>query len=936
MKNYFLYVFISLFLFSLSSCKDDKDVVAVLELGLENADFYKEAGSVVIDVKSLPADWTASVDVEGEQWCKTEPVNSGTGAKISVISNPNKTVRNASVVINNGKLNKKILVRQLGTDTDILVSPFAFTLPPVGGTVAFTVTTNLTEAELDVTYPSWIKKEVDTRAATIEIPYKFTVDTHEGSSVRTEKIVIKDKNSNISAEVTVIQNGLDGYTFGDTEGIADDVQLEVVKGEASTAHGGEGIEKSFDSDMSTIYHSNYPFAEGVTSHYPVMLTYYFKENTEALDYFIYYPRISGSNGNFGEVEIQVSTEEHPAFESVTNETNFDFGSKGAVVSFSFDNTIQKPKAVRLIIKSGVNGHASCAEMKFFARNPEGFDPLTLFTDVTCSKLRSDITEEMIKACTYPFFKNIAYYMLKDKYPADFRIADFKPYQHPDIQATINKTGTYSLLDNPTGIFVKAGETLIVMVGETHGQHLSLRVQDMDTPNADGFNNSISYSLRTGINKIVSEKKGLIYVMYHVNGNPVDYDEVKIHFASGSVNGYFDVAKHTREQWGTLLNGAVDGYFDVVGNYAHLTFPVSKLKSTSNGRDLIDLFDDIVYKEQIFMGLRKYNNNGGIGTDTDNRMFRDRMYFNVMYGQGDYMYSTSYHTAYHFSTMDNLCSVDQMKTNNWGPAHEVGHSNQTRPGLKWFGMTEVTNNICSMYIQKLYGINSRLLTTTPSNAYSNYYEHAMTLAFGNNDIFHAKLGDVFDKLVPFWQLELYMEYVLGKPDFYKDVYEYIRVNKDLPTDGERQIEFAYNCSKAAGLDLTDFFVKWGFLKSGSYEFNDSYGDGKVVVTEAQVSALKNRIRNLGYSVPKHKLEYICDSNLEAYINNAAVVAGTATRSGSKLSMYGWRNVAVYEVSDHAGKVIFVSPQSSFTVNTTLPEDYKVNAIAANGAKTQVTF
>jgi len=53
----------------LSSCKDDKDVVAVLELGLENADFYKEAGSVVIDVKSLPADWTASVDVEGEQWC---------------------------------------------------------------------------------------------------------------------------------------------------------------------------------------------------------------------------------------------------------------------------------------------------------------------------------------------------------------------------------------------------------------------------------------------------------------------------------------------------------------------------------------------------------------------------------------------------------------------------------------------------------------------------------------------------------------------------------------------------------------------------------------------------------------------------------------------------------------------------------------------------
>lgn len=936
MKNYFLYVFISLFLFSLSSCKDDDDVVPVLELSSGNADFHKEAGSVVIDVKSLPADWTASVDVEGEEWCKAEPVNSGAGVKISVSSSPNKTVRSTSVIINNGKLDKKILVRQLGTDTDILVSPSSFTLTPVGGTVAFAVTTNLTEAELDVTYPSWIKKGTDTRAAMIEIPYQFTVGTYDGSSARTEKIVIKDKKSDVSAEVTVTQNGLDGYTSGDTEGIADDVQLEVVRGEASTAHGGEGIEKSFDSDMSTIYHSNYPFAEGVTSHYPVTLTYYFKENTEALDYLTYYPRTSGSNGNFGEVEIQVSTEEHPAFESVTNETDFDFGSKGAVVSFSFNNTIQKPKAVRLIVKSGVNGHASCAEMKFFARNPEGFDPLTLFTDVTCSELRSGITEETINACDYPFFKNIAYYMLKEKYPADFRIADFKPYQHPDIQAAINKTSTYSLLDNPTGIFVKAGETLIVMVGETHGQHLSLRIQDMDAPNADGFNSSVSYSLRTGINKIVSEKKGLIYVMYHVNGNPADYDEVKIHFASGSVNGYFDVAKHTREQWSTLLNGAVDGYFDVVGKYAHLTFPVSKLKSTSSGKDLIDLFDDIVYKEQIFLGLRKYNNNGGTGTDIDNRMFRNRMYFNVMYGENNYMYSTAYHTAYNVSTMGNLCNVDQMKSNNWGPAHEVGHSNQTRPGLKWFGMTEVTNNICAMYIQKSYNAPSRLMNTSPNDGYSNYYEHAMTLSFCNSDIFHAELGDVFDKLVPFWQLELYMDYVLGKTDFYKDVYEYVRINPDLSTDGERQIEFAYNCSKAARLDLTDFFVKWGFLKPGTYKFNDTYTDGEVTVTETQINTLKNRIKTLGYSSPQHKLEYLCDDNLEVYKKNATVVTGTATRSGSKLSMSGWQNVAVYKVCDNVGKPIFVSPQSSFTVGGSLPNGFRVYAIAANGTETQVTF
>lgn len=242
----------------------------------------------------------------------------------------------------------------------------------------------------------------------------------------------------------------------------------------------------------------------------------------------------------------------------------------------------------------------------------------------------------------------------------------------------------------------------------------------------------------------------------------------------------------------------------------------------------------------------------------------------------------------------------------------------------------------MYIQKSYNAPSRLMTTSPNDGYSNYYEHAMTLSFCNSDIFHAELGDVFDKLVPFWQLELYMDYVLGKTDFYKDVYEYVRINPDLSTDGERQIEFAYNCSKAAGLDLTDFFVKWGFLKPGTYKFNDTYTDGEVTVTETQINTLKNRIKTLGYSSPQHKLEYLCDDNLEVYKKNATVVTGTATRSGSKLSMSGWQNVAVYKVCDNVGKPIFVSPQSSFTVGGSLPNGFRVYAIAANGTETQVTF
>ena len=62
-------------------------------------------------------------------------------------------------------------------------------------------------------------------------------------------------------------------------------------------------------------------------------------------------------------------------------------------------------------------------------------------------------------------------MFKDKYDRNFRVADYKAFPNPDIQSETHKTNPYSLLDNPTGISVKEGETLVVMVGDTHGQNI---------------------------------------------------------------------------------------------------------------------------------------------------------------------------------------------------------------------------------------------------------------------------------------------------------------------------------------------------------------------------------------------------------------------------------------------------------------------------------
>lgn len=81
---------------------------------------------------------------------------------------------------------------------------------------------------------------------------------------------------------------------------------------------------------------------------------------------------------------------------------------------------------------------------------------------------------------------MAWYMYNDRYPREFRIADYKAYPHPDVQAKENKTTTYSLLDNPTGIQVAADENLVVMADLKGQESVKIRVQNLDTPGEDGF------------------------------------------------------------------------------------------------------------------------------------------------------------------------------------------------------------------------------------------------------------------------------------------------------------------------------------------------------------------------------------------------------------------------------------------------------------------
>lgn len=103
----------------------------------------------------------------------------------------------------------------------------------------------------------------------------------------------------------------DTYVPGSTAGIDGDVRIGIASGEASEYQPGENIERSWDGDMSTLYHS--PWSG--PANFPVTLEYRFK-TPEDVDYIVYKPRQDAENGLFGEFELFVATEAKPEYVKV--------------------------------------------------------------------------------------------------------------------------------------------------------------------------------------------------------------------------------------------------------------------------------------------------------------------------------------------------------------------------------------------------------------------------------------------------------------------------------------------------------------------------------------------------------------------------------------------------------------------------------------------
>jgi len=934
-RSKYFHVFFMAFCISVfSSCYDMEGVgvptVPFLKIAEEIVNFEEQGGAYELSVRSN-SEYVFGLSEGLSQWC-TVTKNGEGYLDLLVQENTDKNVRRGEIYVTVKTKTDTVSIAQLGWGKAILLSRQAVTIEEIGGSFDLSVTTNV-DYEIGLADYEWIEEvTAKTRAHEVKTnQHQFVVEANEGN-MRSAKIKIKDADPTSVLEpaiLTVQQNKLGDYTPEDADAVGSDILVKAVSvtGDGGYSNDANPYEGLIDGTQELYWQTVWK----PSTTFPQYIEFTFEEKVD-LDYFIYYRVKDNGNDCFKDIIVEVFTDgDVDAGWSGTYKEVY----RGTVPNekssrINFDEPQNGVSKVKITMNNSWGKTLACREVEFYKRNPSNFDYTTLFADLACTQLKSGITEQEILTCPHSFYRKMAWYIYKEKYPREFRIADYKAYPHPSKQAEENKTSSYSLLDNPTGISVETDEKLVVMADLKGLPTATIRVQNLDKPGEDGFGGQ-EYSVQDGINIIPIKEKGLIYVMYHLD-NYETAPAITLHFASGNVNGYYDSQNPAHEgRWEELINNAVDKHFDVLGKYAHLTFPTSRFRNnTKEGKDLIDWYDQLVYREAEFLGLIKYE-----------RMFKNRAYFHVIYKS--YMYATSYRTAYHDNTLDNLTNETVLNANCWGPAHELGHVNQTRPGLKWLGLAEVTNNITALYIQtSVCDEPSRL---EKQGNYTNALNSIMVtpLAHGNET-------DPFRKLPPFWQLELYYGKCLGYTPmqqgdhggFYPEVYEWIRAHEDLSTPGAQQLEFVYICSKVAKTNLLDFFEKWGFLTPIDREIND-YGTGRLIVTEKDINALKARVNALGYPEPDVALEYITDHTVKYYQNPASVVMGTASiaKQENILTLSGWQNVVAVEVKDAADKLVYVNcgekvegSTLQIPLSVELQDGYTIYVVAVDGTRTKV--
>ncbi len=871
--------------------------------------------------------WDFVVSGDGKSWCTVSRNTNSNRLKITAGQNGNDKARTTSISVfsKTEDLRKTITVKQLGQKDGLVIGKGTYEIAAKGGPleVEFACNTDYeVEIESGATWITYDKSSLSDDGLTLNIA------ANKNKEERKSFITIKTETGE-SGKINIKQRGKE--SIANAEEVGEDVKVTVnkISSSASDSYGGTKPQNLIDGDLDSYYS-----AAGNINEMPVSLTCEFTD-AKRIDYVDIVP--GRVYGKWGEVDVFVAT----ADQSEYLYGSYDFKESSDKQRVTFGEGLINPRKVRFSIKTANmwttdTSHSptmiAAHEIIFYMKNPDALDMLEYFTDESYSELKEGVTEEQIDAIENEFFRNLASDIFTGDYDTKYRAATYKPYPHPDVDAKRFRTSTYSLNDNVTGMYFEAGEH-VVFVNETYGVPVSLRVIDYQpdenkAPDSSGWCNEDGhyYPLIKGQNKLNIERRGLVYVMYHTedpNAKPI-----KVNFPTAFINKYYDLENEPDADWTTMLKEAKADHIDMVGKHTIFTLPVEWIQyycgTAAKAKQVINQADSITFLQEQIQGHHKYNTGG----------HRNRMLYSSTMAKA-FMFAGAYRTGYSLrygtegknplyqdGTVNMLLNPKKFRVDGWGAYHEVGHVNQL-PGFKWTGLAEVTNNFTAMYCAHHFiGDNfpkhkSDYMLLMSGDWYddqgnhfhtSNRYDAAWQ-CFNDNGKKHAFSGyvggdppgdagpgiDPFFRIVPFWQLFLYNTLVMGREDFYPDVYHQCRVGNlpdgspnvvapevkvtfdsntmtgpgvngekyNMSNDGERQMNFIRLCCDAAQEDLTEFFEQWG-LMTPFFGIVEDYGNHVLRITPEMVQEVYDYAKK--YPKPaKKNIWFINNYNLDKYRN-----------------------------------------------------------------------
>lgn len=476
--------------------------------------------------------------------------------------------------------------------------------------------------------------------------------------------------------------------------------------------------------------------------------------------------------------------------------------------------------------------------------------LANFCDWTASELAEGFKSKKLKEFSSPLMRQLAEQLQAGTYESRYLLHSYKPVPSNKVLAKKLKLyDGYSRYENITGVYLEQGEN-VVLVGDLYGRNVNLLIPDwmrQPTPGYEPTKDPEGWGLKKqridlheGVNVIYVEKAGNVYIDYFAD-DPETAPAVTIHFVTGKANGYFDAETQTNEDWKRLLDNAVSPVMDVRTRYMQLAYPVEFLKKFryEEGKELAEAYDKIMEQQYTFNGAIKYDR-------IPPKRILARVNFNYfMFRDGDGVAFLGNEGTMKSALGPNIYS-------DWGVNHEIGHVMQMRPQLTWGGMTEVSNNLFTMYVARQAGQPSRL---SKSHNYEKAHKNVVEAA---EKPFILCVKDPFEKLVPFWQLYLYAQ-EKGYKDFYADLMEHMRNHPDKGR-GNASIHNMYEFVKVScdllKTDLTDFFEAWGFFVTGTFEIGD-YANYKFDVTPKMIEETKQYIASKNYPKSGKDLTQLTD-------------------------------------------------------------------------------